>query len=275
MARYQTNTSLGGQTRGFTTTDWSQIHRAQQGPEPRRRQMINHLIARYWKPVYCYLRKKGCDNELAKDLTQGFFCDIVLKGTLIQNSDKAKGRFRNFLLTALQHYLSNYRDEQSAQKRRPPGRLVSWEDLEDPDLPAQEDLDADESYVYAWTADMLDHVLDELRHYYSRQDKESHWRIFYARVVEPITEAVKAPCLKEVAKTYGLAGEEKAAAIVATVKRRFRRILERHIQQSLSTPSPAREEIRMLQELLAKNVAQKKHGKRKKNDLGPPQPCPD
>ena len=35
--------------------------------------IVDRLLRRYWKPVYCYLRHKGYSNENAKDLTQGFF----------------------------------------------------------------------------------------------------------------------------------------------------------------------------------------------------------
>jgi len=34
---------------------------------------MGEMLKTYWKPVYCYLRCKGYDNEQAKDLTQGFF----------------------------------------------------------------------------------------------------------------------------------------------------------------------------------------------------------
>ena len=38
--------------------------------------------------------------EDTKDLTQGFFHEVVLDRNLIQRADQVKGRFRSFLLHA-------------------------------------------------------------------------------------------------------------------------------------------------------------------------------
>ena len=94
---------MGGSGNQFpnTVSLWSQFIRARTSDESRRRAIMGRLADAYWKPVYCYLRYKGYDNERAKDLTQGFFCDIVLERDIFQQADLDKGRFRTFLLTTL------------------------------------------------------------------------------------------------------------------------------------------------------------------------------
>jgi hypothetical protein len=99
-------TDMGGTVGAFLTTHWSLIEDVKKRPNEDRA-LIGLLLERYWKPVYCYLRQKGYDNEQAKDLTQGFFHEIVLNLNLIQRANQSKGRFRSLLLYALNQYLMN------------------------------------------------------------------------------------------------------------------------------------------------------------------------
>jgi len=119
----ENHTDIGGIREAFLTTHWSFIEAVGNGTEEREKAMIGLLLERYWKPVYCYLRRKGYKNEDAKDLTQGFFQEVVLGRELIQQADRSKGRFRTFLLTTLDRYLINMQKAQTAQKRMPRHKL--------------------------------------------------------------------------------------------------------------------------------------------------------
>ncbi|MCU0918646.1 MAG: hypothetical protein MUC88_29425, partial [Planctomycetes bacterium] len=70
-------TDMGGDGQTFLTTHWSLIEGIQSEGDPEQA-LIGLLLQRYWKPVYCYLRHRGYPNEQAKDLTQGFFHEVVL-----------------------------------------------------------------------------------------------------------------------------------------------------------------------------------------------------
>ncbi len=89
-------TSMGGVGDVFLTTHWSLIKNIQ-SDDDKDGALIGVLLERYWKPIYCYLRRKGYYNEEAKDLTQDFFHEIVLNRKLVQKADPSKGRFRFFL----------------------------------------------------------------------------------------------------------------------------------------------------------------------------------
>ena len=99
-------TDMGGVRDTFLTTHWSLIDGVKEHTD-KDRALIGLLLERYWKPVYCYLRRKGYNNEQAKDLTQDFFHEVVLSRSLIDRADQSKGRFRSFLLHALNNYLVN------------------------------------------------------------------------------------------------------------------------------------------------------------------------
>jgi RNA polymerase sigma-70 factor (ECF subfamily) len=148
--RSHDQTSIGGIGEAFLTTHWSLIERARSKEEGNRK-LIGLLLKKYWKPVYCYLRRKGYDNEQAKDLTQGFFHEVVLGRGLIQKADQSKGRFRPYILLALNRYLINIREEETAQKRIPKDKLVPLDSIDLPDLPPSVIQSApEEVFNYAW-----------------------------------------------------------------------------------------------------------------------------
>ena len=85
-------TSMGGPRERFETIDWTAIVRAQASDADVRRPALENLCRQYWKPVYCYLRRKGHDNETAKDLTEGFFAEVAGGDRDVSWSASATGR---------------------------------------------------------------------------------------------------------------------------------------------------------------------------------------
>jgi len=161
--RRSNKTSIGGARSTFQTTDWSEIQKAKTRDKTQRRIIVDGLTRKYWKPVYCYLRRKGYANEPAKDLTQAFFHEVVLGRELIQQADKAKGRFRTFLLTALDHYLTDVYRWSKATTRTPKDGMVQLGITEFPNVPAaKSEARPEQAFYYAWAADLLDEVLGKV-----------------------------------------------------------------------------------------------------------------
>lgn len=88
---------------------------AKDGREEAGRAALASLCESYWTPIYSYVRKRGSGHEEASDLTQEFFTRFIDKDYL-SNVAPSKGKFRNFLLAALSHFLAN-EWEKSALKR--------------------------------------------------------------------------------------------------------------------------------------------------------------
>jgi len=237
-------TDMGGMRETFLTTHWSLIDNVKQ-QEDKDRALIGLLLNRYWEPVYCCLRRKGYDNEQAKDMTQGFFHEVVLSRNLIERADRSKGRFRSFLLHTLGQYVVDERRKDSAQKRIPKGKLVPLDVAEPPALPETTDeLDAEECFNYAWKADLLDRVLSELRQRYTEQGTEPHWHVFRERLLEPTLEDREAPSLGDLCARYGIENETKASNMLTTVKRQFQSVLKKHIRQTVISGDVAEDELR-------------------------------
>jgi len=227
-------TDIGGTGEAFLTTHWSLIEGAGSGEEARNRALIGLLMNRYWKPVYCYIRRKGYDNERAKDLTQGFFHEVVLERHLVEKADAAKGRFRSFLLLALDRYLINEQQRQAAQKRTPRGGSVPLDMVEPPPIPASLVASAPEdTFYYAWISMLLERVLAQVEAQCREDGKTVHWQVFQDRVLRPITERAAPVPLKEICARYGIDGEATASNMIITVKRRFQVALRQQLRDSV------------------------------------------
>lgn len=250
--KYRDETDMGGEREKFLTTHWSLIENIRTS-EDKDRALIGLLIERYWKPVYFYLRRKGYDNEKTKDLTQGFFHEIVLNRNLVQRADQSKGRFRSFLLHALEQYFIDVRHKQAARKRIPKEKLVSLNVVEPPILPqAVSQLAPEDSYNYGWMSALLNQVLSEVRTRCYEQVMEIHWKVFYDRIVQPILQNVAPPSLADVCQKYGVQDQKKASNMAITVKRRFQAALKEYVRSTVASEREMDEELGEIMQFFSK-----------------------
>jgi RNA polymerase sigma-70 factor (ECF subfamily) len=236
---------MGGTGSRFPSTHWSQILNVRTQDQTRRRLVTESLIAGYWKPIYCYLRKQGYGNEEAKDLTQDFFCEFFLGAKLLQAADRKIGRFRQLLLTALKRFVSNVERDKKRKKRAPPGEIVRLSSLrfEEVDLPGPA-VTPEQAFYHAWITELLDQVLSELREQYSSSGMLKHWRIFQLKILAPTLQNSQNLSMKEICDRCSVAGEQQAANMLITVKRRFRSVLKRRLRNLVRSDEEANAEFR-------------------------------
>jgi hypothetical protein len=202
MERYE-QTSMGGSVEAFLTTHWSVIDKIAADGDTPNQVLINELLKRYWKPVYCFLRHKGYDNEQAKDLTQGFFEEVVLGRELIQQAEQARGRFRTFLLAALEQYLARVHRKETARKRILKDKLVQLDQIDPAELPEPVDgLSPKQSFNYAWVSALLDQVLSDVKRECCEQGMETHWFVFRERIVEPMLNNAEPVSLTDICEEH-------------------------------------------------------------------------
>jgi DNA-directed RNA polymerase specialized sigma24 family protein len=250
MSTSRQDTGIGHGDKRFDTTEWTQIFLLQTSDAKRQNLIVDSLIRKYWNPVYFYLCQKKYDSEQAKDLTQGFFHDVVLNRDLLKRADSSKGRFRTFLLTALNCYLTDAYRKENAKCRRPnlPAKQLQVETLAQ--LPEPISLSPDQLFHYLWAVDLIDAVIQQTRKYCDLSGKTIHWKLFESHILNPIQNQTPAPSVKSLCVQYHIESEDKASNMIITVKRCFRRILEDHLKQYVQTNSGIDEEIRDLFHLL-------------------------
>jgi RNA polymerase sigma-70 factor (ECF subfamily) len=146
-------TSIGGDNVRFQPTAWTIIRSAGEGS----RAALDQLIAAYWKPAYFFIRRRGQDVESAKDLTQGFFGSLIERN-IPGTADPERGSFRNYLLGALNHYLSDEQDRARAKKRGGDFNFVQAElDL------ASAEPTPEEAFRSRWAREILSRAMTRLR----------------------------------------------------------------------------------------------------------------
>ena len=240
----------------FLTTHWSLIEDTGGSDGDKNGVLIELLLKKYWKPVYCYLRRHGHGNEEAKDLTQGFFQEVVLGRELIQKADQSKGRFRTFLLTALNRYVINVHNRKAAAKRCPTGKIFQLDAIDVEAEPiANSDITPQEGFQYAWVAGVLDEILAEVKAECVEADKEVHWKVFGERVLNPILHNTAPPSMPEICTKHCIESETKASNMIVTVKRRLRKALDRSFEQSVESGLESNEELLELMAFFSRDGA--------------------
>jgi RNA polymerase sigma-70 factor (ECF subfamily) len=233
---------MGGPGEAFLTTHWTLIQEIKSG-EDKDRALIGLMLERYWKPIYCYLRRKGYDNESAKDLTQGFLHEVVLNRGLVQKADRSRGRFRSLLLTALNRYLVNVKEGETARTRIPPDKLVSLEMVDPPELHMMTESNPDDFYHYLWLSALLDQVLSAVQTSCEQDGLQIHWQVFEDRVVRPILQDSAPLSLSEVCRKHGIQDEKKASNMLVTVKRRFQAALKEYVRTTVASDKHVQAEL--------------------------------
>ncbi|MFC1634415.1 RNA polymerase sigma factor [Planctomycetota bacterium] len=251
MGNYD-HTSMGGERDAFLTTHWSLIEDVKEDRD-KDRALIGLLLERYWKPVYCYVRRKGYDNEQAKDLTQGFLHEVVLNRHLVERAESSKGRFRSFLLHALNQYLLDEHRKETALKNIPREKLVPLDIAEPSILPQRiSRLDAEQSFNYVWKANLLDHALAEVKDRYTKRGMETHWYVFQDRLLRPTLEGKNPPSLREICRQYDIESEATVSNMLNTVKKLLRSVLKNHVRQTVISGVVAEEELKEIFKFLEK-----------------------
>lgn len=112
--------------------------------------------------------------EHARDLTQGFFADLLAKESIAQ-ADRDRGRFRTYLLTALDHFLHHQHRDAQALKRGGGREFIAWDVFEAEQRYALEPLDnrsPDQEFDRRWALATLEKVRHQLRNEFSLAGKK-------------------------------------------------------------------------------------------------------
>ncbi len=89
----------------FADTRWSLVLKA--GLDTvEGREALSTLCRNYIRPLKSFLLGFGYNTDSADDLLQSFFIKLLENG-FIESADPLKGRFRNFLVTALKRSVAN------------------------------------------------------------------------------------------------------------------------------------------------------------------------
>jgi RNA polymerase sigma factor (sigma-70 family) len=222
----------------FPTTRWTLILASREDDEARR-QALESLLTTYWKPVYFYLRRRGLAVEAAEDAVQGFFLQL-LERDFLPRLDPARGRFRSYLLTSLDHYLASLYAREAAQKRGGGVRLVPIDlvlaERELEGAPAE----AETAYEREWAVGVMERALGRLRREYDEGRRQGPAEVYLRFFSLQAADAV--PSYAEAAARVGLTAPQFKAAL-HRARQRFRELLREEVGGTLQDASQADREI--------------------------------
>ncbi len=240
----------------FPTTSWSLVALAGQDDQTQR-EALGQLLSRYMPALQAHLiQAKGLAPDRADDMIQDFVTAKILQRDLIARADQQRGKFRTFLLTALDRFLLNRLRDQGAKKR---SASAAAEPLGERDEQLAAGPGPSDAFDVAWARSVLSEALGRMRTHCETSGRMDVWSVFECRVLGPILEGTEAPDYRELVRRFGFQSPSQASNLLTTAKRTFARTLRSVVGEYAGSEEEIAEELGELHEILAR-CGQPTHG---------------
>jgi RNA polymerase sigma factor (sigma-70 family) len=227
----------------FATTQWSVVFKAGSADSSKASIALEKICKIYWYPIYAHIRRRGYAADDAKDLTQGFF-ERLLELNSVANADPALGRFRSFILGAVNHFLADERARACAQKRGG-GRTIISLDLAAAeqrfDLEPTDNRSPDRVFERQWAATLLEEVLGRLEAEFRADGREA----LFAAIKATLAGPREAQPYAHLAAQLGMK-EGAVRTAVHRLRKRYRELLQDEISGTVGSATDVNDEIRYL-----------------------------
>lgn len=233
----------------FATTHWSVVLAAGQAGSSASLEALERLCRTYWYPLYVYIRRRGYGIEDAQDLTQGFFTQLLERHSFARAAP-GKGRFRSFLLAALNYYLADEHDRAQAQKRGG-GQVILSFDAQTAEqryrLEPADHVSPDKAFERQWALALLDQVLARLEQEFRAAGKATLFQRLRGFLVAGTAEEGYADAAADLEMT----GEAVKKA-VHRLRHRYSELFREEIAHTVENPAEVEDEVRHLCALMAR-----------------------
>ena len=224
----------------FATTSWTLISDAT-SEDPT--MALEALCQAYWFPLYAYLRRTGETKENAEDLTQGFFAHLLGRSDL-STLDRAKGKFRSFLLASLKNYISNDRDKKRTLKRggKSPHLSLDWTSADEKfQLTDSTSTSPDAAFDREWATTLLENVLLHLETEYTQADRLQDFKNLKPYLT---TDREELP-YEQTAEKLGIKPTALRVA-VHRLRKRYRNLLKSEVAKTIAHTDDIQNELTTL-----------------------------
>ena len=232
----------------FTTTHWSVVLRAAQVGMPGVQEALETLCRLYWYPLYAYVRRRGYGPEEAQDLTHEFFAQILERNDVAQ-ADPNKGRFRSFLLGAMNHFLA-YEWRKAHAAKRGGGR--TFIQLDDPAVEERyrrepsSDQTPERIYERRWALTLFDRALARLQEEWSSTGKRAQFDSLKPFLSSEAGDGEYAAVAGSLQMTPGA-----VAVAVHRLRQSYRETVRDEIAQTVSGLEELEDELRHLLDVMS------------------------
>jgi DNA-directed RNA polymerase specialized sigma24 family protein len=232
-------------TETFATTHWSVVLAAGGASTPNSRHAWEQLARDYWRPLYAHARRNGHSHEDAQDLVQGFFA-LMLEKPFLHRAQRERGRFRTFLLAALDHFLANQHDRANALKRGGGFEFVACPDNESGVEPASPEIPIERQFDREWAQTIFDHALRRLEQEFVQEGKQTQFAALAPFLSQPPGDGD----YERIAAQLGIRAR-LMATVVSRLRRRFRDLVRAQIAGTVATTAEIDAELSYLVDLMA------------------------
>ena len=226
------DTSLGGQQKEFPKTSWDALCRAQNSDAGTRREGLEELCRKYWKPVYHFIRVAWAKtNEDAKDLTQAFLLWLS-EGEVLRRYRPEQASFRAYLKGLLKNFVRNQEDALGRLKRGGGLRILELDGshalpelLADPATP-----DPGAAFDESWRNELVARALARVRDRLESKGRGLQFQVYASYELVPSSER---PSYAELAGRFGLKEKDVDNHLLA-VREYLRSEVRREIERLTS-----------------------------------------
>jgi len=234
----------------FPSTHWSLVGRVGQENGAGQHQALEQLLIRYLPALKAHLlHRRRIASDWASDLLQGFITDKILERRLIERADRGRGKFRTFLLTALDNYVVSEIRRESAKKRSPgDAALVTMDEARD-----HGGLSASVSDVFdlAWAREVLAEAVRWMQVECEKSGRTDIWGVFECRVLDPTLGQAEPLPYEQLVERFGFQSPTQASNTLITAKRMFARMLHSVVGEYTRDEAEIDAEIEDLRRILS------------------------
>jgi len=232
----------------FATTHWSVVLSATRRDTTRARAALARLCQTYWYPLYAYVRRRGYPVHDAQDLTQAFFAQLLERHSLA-SADPDRGRFRSFILAAMNHFLASEWKKGIAQKRGGGCEKLSldWAAAEQRyDLEPATHVAPDTLFEKQWALTLLSAVTGRLEREYQADGKAA----LFAAIKHTLLGLRDSQPYAGIAAALDM-NESALKVAVHRLRKRYRELIQAEIADTLFDPQAVEGEMRYLFRVLS------------------------
>ena len=239
----------------FPNTSWSMVAKAGHVRSSVRRRTLEALVKQYQPALRSYLmaRRRIGPHE-ADDLLQEFLAGKVLDQQILRQADRTRGKFRTFLMTALERFAISEHRKASAARRSPAsgpvGSIESMAEVEQPVAAEAADL-----FDVEWAKQAVEVAVGRMRRECEAGGRADVWGVFKARVLEPTLNGSEPVPYERLVPQLNLGSPEQASNLLTTAKRMFGRSLREVAAEYAEDDADAGDEVRRLKQILSSRRA--------------------
>jgi len=211
----------------FATTRWSVVIDAAGSEDGRARTALSWLCEAYWKPLCAHVQRRCGNAETAQDLVQDFFARVLEKRDL--RADPTRGRFRSYLLAAVDHFLANARDRARAAKRG--GGVVHVAIDNTTEGVSAETSQSEQAFARDWALAMIERAMAALANEHSEAGKTNQFTTLRPFIAENASSGAYA----EAGSHIGL-NEGAVKVAVHRLRKRFGEKLRQEVAETVADP---------------------------------------